>query len=95
MDKESTMDIAREIGSFELSAVQVPDSCTVFAPSNPSTGAHLERILKGEHRMNIDTLLNIAWENTTAIDVETGYETPITELFGEKLCRNHNENLNS
>ena len=83
MDKESTMDVARKIGTFELSAVQVPDSCTVFAPSNPSTGAPLQRILKGETRMDVEALLDIAWKSTVAVDVETGIETPITELFRE------------
>lgn len=83
MDKESTMDIARKIGTFELSAVQVPDSCTVFSPSNPSTGAPFERILKGEKRMNMETLLDTAWKNTFAVDPETTKETPITELFRE------------
>ena len=81
MDKESTMDVARKLGTFELSAVQVPDSCTVFSPSSPSTGAPLERILKGEQRMNIENLLDIAWKSTVSVDVETGNETPITELF--------------
>lgn len=37
MDKLTTIDIARKIGTFDLSAEQVPDSCTVFAPDKPST----------------------------------------------------------
>ena len=37
MDKLATIDIARKIGTFDLSAEQVPDSCTVFAPDKPST----------------------------------------------------------
>ena len=36
-DKLETIRIAEEIGTFEMSSVQVPDSCTVFAPSSPST----------------------------------------------------------
>lgn len=36
-DKLETIEIARKIGTFEDSSVQVPDSCTVFAPNNPST----------------------------------------------------------
>lgn len=83
MDKESTINVARNLGTFELSAIQVPDSCTVFSPSNPSTGAPLERILRGEKLMNIEDLLNIAWKSTVAVDVQTDNETPITELFGE------------
>ena len=36
-DKLETIRIAEKIGTMEQSKVQVPDSCTVFAPSNPST----------------------------------------------------------
>ena len=36
-DKLDTIAIAEKIGSMELSSVQVPDSCTVFSPSSPST----------------------------------------------------------
>ncbi len=36
-DKLETIGIAQKIGTFELSSEQVPDSCTVFAPDNPST----------------------------------------------------------
>jgi tRNA uracil 4-sulfurtransferase len=47
-DKNDTIALARRIGTFDLSNVQVPDSCTVFAPSNPSTGAPLRKILEDE-----------------------------------------------
>ncbi|MBE6403665.1 MAG: tRNA 4-thiouridine(8) synthase ThiI [Lentisphaerae bacterium] len=36
-DKMETIEIARRIGTFDLSKEQVPDSCTVFAPDRPST----------------------------------------------------------
>jgi thiamine biosynthesis protein ThiI len=31
--------------------VQVPDSCTVFAPSNPATGVPVDIILKEEAKI--------------------------------------------
>jgi len=36
-DKLETIRIAEMIGSFDLSNTQVPDSCSVFAPSSPAT----------------------------------------------------------
>ena len=36
-DKLEAVRIAENIGTMKLSSVQVPDSCTVFAPSNPGT----------------------------------------------------------
>ena len=41
-DKMETIEIARKIGTFELSKEQVPDSCTVFAPDRPSTRVSIE-----------------------------------------------------
>ena len=51
MDKLETIHIAEKIGSFELSSVQVPDSCTVFAPSRPTTRADLEKVIREEARI--------------------------------------------
>ncbi len=41
-DKLETIRIAEEIGTMGMSSVQVPDSCTVFAPSGPATSSTRE-----------------------------------------------------
>lgn len=51
MDKLETIHIAEKIGSFGLSSVQVPDSCTVFAPSRPTTRADLAKVIAEEARI--------------------------------------------
>ncbi len=81
MDKPDTMEIARKIGTHDLSAVQVPDSCTVFSPASPSTSAPRKMILIGESRMNVDELVELAYKNTVLLDEETGVETPLYEVF--------------
>jgi len=81
MDKPDTMEIARKIGTHDLSAEQVPDSCTVFSPSNPATSAPRKMILKGEANMNLNELIDLAYKNTVLLDEETGIETPLTEVF--------------
>ncbi|MBN1864330.1 MAG: tRNA 4-thiouridine(8) synthase ThiI [Victivallales bacterium] len=71
MDKEEVIKIARAAGTFDISAEQVPDSCTVFAPSSPATSAPTDRILKEESRINIadlfDKAVSEAWENSRMI----------------------------
>ncbi len=81
MDKIEILRLAEKIGTFDISKEQVPDSCTVFSPSNPSTGAPKRMILGGEKRLNIDELVEIAYNNTVSIDVESGEEVPLNELF--------------
>ncbi|MDD5728501.1 MAG: tRNA 4-thiouridine(8) synthase ThiI [Victivallales bacterium] len=50
-DKNATVAVARRIGTFDLSSEQVPDSCTVFAPSNPATAAPAGRIFEEEGKI--------------------------------------------
>ena len=47
-DKLDAINLAAKIGTLKLSEVQVPDSCTVFAPANPATAAPAELIEKEE-----------------------------------------------
>ena len=47
-DKNDAIALARRIKTFDLSNVQVPDSCTVFAPPNPATAAPIGKILEDE-----------------------------------------------
>ncbi len=51
MDKNEAVKIARDIGTFDICAEQVPDSCTVFAPPSPATRASLEHAEREEARL--------------------------------------------
>ena len=81
MDKHDTMEIARKIGTHDLSAEQLPDSCTVFSPKNPATSASKGMILAGETKLNIAELVDLAYSNTVLVDLETNHETPLSEVF--------------
>jgi thiamine biosynthesis protein ThiI len=63
MDKEEVIRIARKIGTYDLSAEQVPDSCTVFAPKSPSTSAPLDKVSQEELRLDVDALVAEAVES--------------------------------
>ena len=64
LDKEEVIKRAREIGTFDISIEQVPDSCTVFAPNSPATAAQLDKIELEEKKLDIDQLLNDIIEET-------------------------------
>ena len=64
-DKLDTIAVAEKIGSMELSSVQVPDSCTVFSPSSPSTSvpaalAEKEETKIADYAQIIDNIVNAA-----------------------------------
>jgi len=64
MDKNEAVNIARNIGTFELSSESVPDSCTVFAPDQPATAARLDKVEHDEERLgDYEALLDEIVEN--------------------------------
>ncbi|MBQ9787805.1 MAG: tRNA 4-thiouridine(8) synthase ThiI [Lentisphaeria bacterium] len=50
-DKLETIAVAEKIGTMAQSSVQVPDSCTVFAPSSPATSVPVDLALKEEAKI--------------------------------------------
>ncbi|MBO5793072.1 MAG: tRNA 4-thiouridine(8) synthase ThiI [Lentisphaeria bacterium] len=50
-DKLECIRLAEEIGTFDISNVQVPDSCTVFAPSSPCTSSEPEILEQEEAKI--------------------------------------------
>ncbi len=60
MDKTQIMDIAREIGTYDISVQPFEDCCTVFLPKHPVTKPKLERILESESRLDCEALIEEA-----------------------------------
>jgi len=64
-DKEDTIQIAKKIGTFDLS-IAPADGCGAV-PIKPSTQARLEQILAEEQKINIDELVQHAISHTTTV----------------------------
>lgn len=47
-DKKEAVEIARDMGTLDISNEPYPDSCTVFAPASPATGAHVKDLEREE-----------------------------------------------
>ncbi len=85
-DKLQIMEVADRIGTKELSMEDVPDSCTVFAPKNPSTKALASDIEADEANIpGYDELFRECLRNTVIINAVTGAEHPFTELLNLPL----------
>ena len=67
MDKNEVINIARKIGTFEISILPYEDCCTVFVAKHPETRPRLERILQSEAKLDVETLVNKAIENVELI----------------------------
>ena len=63
MDKTDIVQIARKIGTFETSILPYEDCCTVFTPRHPRTKPKLEDVLAVESALDVDALVNEAFNN--------------------------------
>ncbi|WP_300277620.1 tRNA uracil 4-sulfurtransferase ThiI [Peptacetobacter sp.] len=70
MDKSDIIDIAQEIGTYELSIVPEEDCCSVFAPKKPITKPKLERIEKAEEKLDVEALIEGAMATIETIVCE-------------------------
>lgn len=62
-DKTEIVDIARDIGTFDISTRPYEDCCTVFVPKHPSIKPKLETVLEEENKLDIKNLIQGAIEN--------------------------------
>ena len=59
-DKHEIIDIARRIGTYEISCRPYPDCCTVFVPKHPSISPRLENVAKEEAKLDVEALTDKA-----------------------------------
>ena len=53
-DKVEIIEMAEQLGTFEISSQDAPDCCTLFMPRNPETHARLDRVLEAEQDLPIE-----------------------------------------
>ena len=53
-DKLEIVEVARRIGTYEISILPDQDCCSLFVPKHPETKADLTDVEKSESRLNVD-----------------------------------------
>ncbi len=66
MDKGEIVELAQQIGTYDLSVLPYPDCCTLFVPDRPETRPRIERVRAAEADMPIDELVD---EAVATVDV--------------------------
>lgn len=69
-DKNETIEVAKKIGSFDISIRPYDDCCTVFLPDSPVIKPRLEKVLKEESKLDVEALINECMESIEKIVVE-------------------------
>jgi len=67
MDKLEIIAVSEKIGAYETSIQPFEDCCTVFTPKHPVTKPKIENIEKNEARLDVESLIAEAVENTYTI----------------------------
>lgn len=69
MDKEEIIQIAREIGTFDISIRPYEDCCTVFLPDYPKIRPRLDEARVLEEKLDIEGLVKEALEKTEILEI--------------------------
>jgi len=67
-DKQEIVDLAKQIGTYELSIENYKDCCSIVS-SNPRTKANTKQVLALEERMDIDEVIEKTLELVSVYDV--------------------------
>lgn len=68
-DKVEVIDLARKIGTYDLSNLPAPDCCTVFQPAHPVIHGHLKDVEESEAKIDIGQLTYDAVQGTERISL--------------------------
>jgi thiamine biosynthesis protein ThiI len=68
-DKEETIEIARKIGTFDISILPYDDCCTLFLPPNPNTRSKVYNLEKEESKLDYQKIVEKAVETVEIIDL--------------------------
>jgi thiamine biosynthesis protein ThiI len=70
-DKQEISDLARRIGTYDISIEPHDDCCSLFVPPHPATKATASQAEREEASLSLDDLMKTALEKTERITVQT------------------------
>ena len=74
-DKIEIIEIARQIGTYEISIQPDQDCCSLFVPKHPETKANLVEIEKSEARLNVTDAMKAAMDASEVLLEYPSYAT--------------------
>lgn len=82
MDKQAIIDIARRIGTYEISIQPYEDCCTLFVPKSPATNPNLKVIRAIERQMNdLDRMIENAIQTKEVLTLPKRVEENFSKLL--------------
>ncbi|MGB9663074.1 MAG: tRNA uracil 4-sulfurtransferase ThiI [Moorellaceae bacterium] len=69
-DKTEIVELARKIGTYEISIQPYEDCCTLFVPRHPATRPRLEKVERAEENLDVEGLMEECLENLEIIEID-------------------------
>ena len=86
MDKQEIMDVARRIGTYDISNRPFEDCCTVFVPKSPSTAPKKEKCERFEEGFDWAPLVEECVEQAEAVEILAGQPISIDSDTTDEIC---------
>jgi thiamine biosynthesis protein ThiI len=67
MDKEEIIQIAKKIGTYDISILPQEDCCTLFIPRHPATKSEVKTIKEMEKKLDVKGMVNKALKETEKV----------------------------
>jgi len=74
-DKLEIVEVARRIGTYDISILPDQDCCSLFVPKHPETKANLSEVEKSESRLDIAETMKAALESAEVLLESPSYAT--------------------
>lgn len=69
-DKCETIEIAKKIGTYDISIRPFEDCCTVFLPESPIVRPELYKVLREQNKLDFDAILDRAMESIEVVEIK-------------------------
>lgn len=69
-DKTEIVELARKIGTYEISIQPYEDCCTLFVPRHPATKPRLEKVERAEENLDVEGLMQECLDNLETIEID-------------------------
>lgn len=72
LNKVQIVNLAKKIGTYQISIKPYDDCCTLFVPDSPETRPTIEQVRQGEENLEINNMIKEAVDNVEVVHIE-GY----------------------
>lgn len=79
MDKAEVMEVARRIGTYDLSILPYEDCCTLFVPSSPRTRPRPDEAHAAERHLDVEALVAAALAGVETVLVKPGESSGLVD----------------